>query len=158
MAADNRTTTLYVVAYDIAADKRRTKIHKILSGFGHWTQYSLFECYLNEKQFLQLRQMLARHLEESEDSVRFYALCGACRVRVETVGSPRPEEPKLFWFDGVARIAARGCAGGDARNGQKAWVQWLAGACAQGYRSTRLAAGIALAAAAAGARILGIYK
>lgn len=94
--ADNRATTLYVVAYDIAEDRRRTKVHKLLSGFGHWTQYSLFECYLTEKDYLRLRTMLDRHLAASKDSVRFYPLCQACRKRVETIGSERPEEPDLF--------------------------------------------------------------
>jgi len=94
--ADNRTTIFYVVAYDIPSDKRRTKVHKILSGFGHWTQYSLFECYLTEKEYLRLRQMLDRQLEAGKDSVRFYPLCGACRGKVETVGSARPKEPDLY--------------------------------------------------------------
>jgi len=94
--ADKRTTTLYVVAYDIPDDRRRTKIHKTLSGYGQWTQYSLFECFLTEKQYIQLRQRLERHLAPGKDSVRFYPLCAACRGRVETVGSPKPEEPDLF--------------------------------------------------------------
>jgi CRISPR-associated protein Cas2 len=96
MAADNRTTTMYVVAYDIAEDRRRTKVYKLLSGFGHWTQYSLFECYLTEKEYVRLRQMLDRHLRAGQDSVRFYPLCQACRKRVETVGSEKPQEPDLF--------------------------------------------------------------
>lgn len=94
--ADNRTTTLYVVAYDIPDDRRRTKIHKTLSGYGQWTQYSLFECFLTEKQYIQLRQRLERHLAPGKDSVRFYPLCAACRERVETVGSPKPAEPELY--------------------------------------------------------------
>ena len=96
MAADSRTTTLYVVAYDIGDDRRRGKVHKLLSGFGHWTQYSLFECYLSEKQYVRLRQMLDRVINAAQDSVRFYPLCQACRKRVETVGSERPQEPELF--------------------------------------------------------------
>jgi CRISPR-associated protein Cas2 len=96
MVADNRTTTLYVVAYDIVEDRRRTKVHKLLSGFGRWTQYSLFECYLTEKDYVQLRRKLDKHLSTSQDSVRFYPLCQACRKRVETIGSERPEEPDLF--------------------------------------------------------------
>ena len=96
MAKDNRTTTLYVIAYDIVEDRRRNKIHKLLSGFGHWTQYSLFECYLTEKEYVRLRQMLDRHLHVAQDSVRFYPLYLACRERVETVGSERPREPDLF--------------------------------------------------------------
>jgi CRISPR-associated protein Cas2 len=94
--ADNRTTMLYVIAYDISSDRRRTKLHKTLSGFGHWTQYSLFECYLSEKEYLQLRARLDKILEESCDSVRFYPLCGSCEAKVETVGSPPPGQPDLF--------------------------------------------------------------
>ena len=93
---NHQPTTLYVVAYDIASDRRRTKVHKVLSGFGHWTQYSLFECYLSEKQYVQLRQLLDRCLEASQDTVRFYPLCQTCRNKVETVGSPPPSEPELF--------------------------------------------------------------
>jgi CRISPR-associated protein Cas2 len=88
--------TLYLIAYDISSDKRRAKVHKTLSGYGQWTQYSLFECFLSEKQYLKLRRQLADHLEESHDSVRFYALCGSCRHKVETVGKPPPEEPLLY--------------------------------------------------------------
>jgi CRISPR-associated protein Cas2 len=93
---DNRTTTLYVVAYDIPDDRRRTKVHKALSGYGQWTQYSLFECFLTEKQYIQLRQRLERILAPSKDSVRFYPLCKTCRERAETVGSPKPTEPEIY--------------------------------------------------------------
>ena len=83
---------LYVVAYDISDDKRRTKVHKTLSGFGQWTQYSLFECHLSEKQYLKLRQKLDQLLAD-EDSVRFYNLCAGCVAKIETVGGEKPEEP-----------------------------------------------------------------
>ncbi len=90
-AADD--TTLYVVAYDIPLDKRRTKVHKTLCGYGQWTQYSLFECWLTRRQLLELRAKLAKHLDASTDSVRFYALCGVCQGKVITVGSPQPHDP-----------------------------------------------------------------
>ncbi|NJN18904.1 MAG: CRISPR-associated endonuclease Cas2 [Oscillochloris sp.] len=86
-------TTLYVIAYDIPDDKRRTKIHKLLCGYGTWTQYSLFECWLTRRQILELRAKLARHLIEQRDSVRFYPLCGACQPNVITVGSALPNDP-----------------------------------------------------------------
>ena len=41
-------TSCYVIAYDIPDDRRRTKVHQILMGFGKWTQYSLFECFLSK--------------------------------------------------------------------------------------------------------------
>ena len=77
-------------------DRRRTKVHKILSSYGHWTQYSLVECYLTEKEYVHLRRMLDRVLSARQDSVRFYPLCQACRERVETVGSERPREPDMY--------------------------------------------------------------
>ncbi len=61
--------TCYVVAYDIPDDKRRTKIHKVLLGFGKWTQFSLFECFLNQKDFILLQTKLAEHMVAREDSV-----------------------------------------------------------------------------------------
>jgi CRISPR-associated protein Cas2 len=92
----NSQTTCYVIAYDIPDDKRRTKVHKLLSGFGKWTQYSLFECFLTKKELVLLRSKLAEHLEASQDSVRFYPLCANCLEKVETVGGPLPAEDLLF--------------------------------------------------------------
>ena len=89
-------TTCYVVAYDFPDDKRRTKIHKLLLGYGKWTQYSLFECFLTRKQLLLLQSRLEKHLIAAQDSVRFYPLCANCVSRVETVGGPPPADAVLF--------------------------------------------------------------
>ena len=77
-------------------DKRRTKVHKILLGYGKWTQHSLFECFLTRKELVLLRSKLAEHLIDAEDSVRFYPLCAQCMAKVETVGGPRPSEDSVF--------------------------------------------------------------
>ena len=96
MRRGNPDRTLYVVAYDIPSDRRRRKVHKTLCGFGRWTQYSLFECYLTKKERLTLGGKLDTLLEPEEDSVRFYPLCSACVDRVKTVGSDAPEEETAF--------------------------------------------------------------
>jgi CRISPR-associated protein Cas2 len=93
MSGSKRGTTLYVVAYDTPSDKRRARIHKTLSGYGQWTQFSLFECHLTDKQYLQLRHRLDEHLEPEEDSLRFYPLCAGCKGKVETVGGEKPDDP-----------------------------------------------------------------
>ncbi len=85
-------TTCFIVAYDIPDDRRRTKIHKVLSGYGTWTQFSLFECFLTRRQYVELKAKMARHLNPKTDSVRFYPLCGNCLQRVETVGGDPPED------------------------------------------------------------------
>ena len=89
-------TMCYIVAYDIPNDRRRTKVHKVLSGFGTWTQYSLFECFLSKKELVLLKSKLAKHVEDTQDSVRFYPMCAACLDKVETVGGQPPTEDMLF--------------------------------------------------------------
>ena len=96
MPAPSEETTLYIIAYDIPDDKRRTKIHKVLCGYGAWTQYSLFECFLTRKQLVLLQSKLDRHLVARQDSVRFYPLCVNCLDKVETTGGPLPADDLLF--------------------------------------------------------------
>jgi len=93
MAGSQAGRTLYVIAYDISNDRRRTKVHKTLSGFGQWTQYSVFECFLNAKELVLLHERLRKLLKPDEDSVRFYPLCQSCCSKVETVGGPKPDNP-----------------------------------------------------------------
>ena len=95
MAGSKRNVTCYVIAYDMSDDRRRTKVHKVLCGFGRWTQYSLFECHLTPKEMLMLRERLDKHLKEG-DSVRFYPLCAACMEKVQTVGGPKPGEEVVY--------------------------------------------------------------
>ena len=95
-AIPSTQTMCYIIAYDISEDRRRTKIHKILSGFGKWTQYSLFECFLSKKEFILLKAKLAKYLGDPKDSVRFYPLCASCVEKVETVGGEPPTEDIVF--------------------------------------------------------------
>jgi len=88
--------TLYVIAYDIPSDRRRTKVHKTLCGFGQWTQYSLFECHLTAKELVALYGKLEKLLKPEEDSMRFYHICRACVARVKTIGSEKPAEKSVF--------------------------------------------------------------
>ena len=89
-------STCYIIAYDITSDRRRNKVYKILSGFGKWTQYSLFECFLSKKEMALLRSKLAKHLVADQDSVRFYPICANCLEKVETVGGTPPVEDTVF--------------------------------------------------------------
>src|SRR5713101_8605387 len=91
-----RQSSFYVVAYDISDDKRRTKVHKVLKGFGEWTEFSLFECFLTKKELLQMRAKLNEHLRTGEDRVRIYLICEQCLSKIETVGIPQPIEETVF--------------------------------------------------------------
>ena len=87
-----RQSSFYVVAYDIPDDKRRTKVHKVLKGFGEWTEFSLFECFLTKKELLQMRAKLDKLLDSRTDRVRIYTICDTCLTKIETVGIPEPVE------------------------------------------------------------------
>jgi CRISPR-associated protein Cas2 len=91
-----RDQTCYIVAYDIPDDRRRTRVHKVLSGFGRWTQFSLFECHLTARQVILLHSKLDKYLDAKKDSVRFYPLCEACMAKVETIGGEPPTDDLLF--------------------------------------------------------------
>jgi CRISPR-associated protein Cas2 len=87
---------LYLIAYDISDDKRRTKVHKTLCGFGQWTQYSLFECHLNDAELVTLRYRLDQILNSKEDNVRIYRICPTCQKKTDTIGSPPPQEDTVY--------------------------------------------------------------
>lgn len=91
-----KETILYIIAYDIPSDKRRTKVHKTLCGFGEWTQYSLFECFLTKKDLIRLQAKLDDILNPEEDSLRMYPLCSSCQSRIKTIGSPAPKEKETY--------------------------------------------------------------
>lgn len=47
-----------VVAYDIADDKRRNKICDIISEYGQRVNYSVFECFLREKDIRAMKERI----------------------------------------------------------------------------------------------------
>jgi len=76
----------YVLTYDIANDRRRLKIARLLERYGERVQYSVFEMWLTPEEWQKIHRQLQRLLEESEDSLRVYRLCAACRQRILTLG------------------------------------------------------------------------
>ena len=52
-----------IVSYDIQDDRRRAKIMKTLKDYGQWVQYSVFECDLEEADYLKMRARLEKLIE-----------------------------------------------------------------------------------------------
>jgi CRISPR-associated protein Cas2 len=77
---------VFVVSYDIPSDKRRTKLAHALKDFGERVHYSVFECHLEEEGLELMRRRALKLIDEKEDSVRIYKLCGECRERREVHG------------------------------------------------------------------------
>ncbi|WP_088889837.1 CRISPR-associated endonuclease Cas2 [Leptolyngbya ohadii] len=90
------TTLFYLIIYDLpdskAANKRRTRLHKMLSGYGQWTQYSVFECFLSTPQFAKLQTQIETIVKPDEDSVRIYVLDAGAVKRTLTYGSEKPRQ------------------------------------------------------------------
>ena len=85
--------TCYVIAYDISDDRRRKRVHQVLSGFGTWTQFSLFECFLTGSEHARLERKLRKRINiEQGDRVRIYTLCANCVNKIETIGGTPPQE------------------------------------------------------------------
>ncbi len=77
----------YLICFDIVDDKIRYKVVKVLKGHGHRVQKSVFECPdLTEKKYLKLKDRLESLIDETEDSIRYYRLCGLCLKDVEFSG------------------------------------------------------------------------
>jgi CRISPR-associated protein Cas2 len=61
----------YIVSYDIQDDRRRSKIAKLLSGWGDRIQYSVFCCQLNPRERLRLEEGLKGLIKQNEDQAIF---------------------------------------------------------------------------------------
>ncbi len=84
---------LYVVTYDIPNDRRRKKVSDLLEGYGQRVQYSVFECWLQQHQYQDLKRRLQSRLCLQEDHIRFYPLTAHTLPRVETWGGPEVVSP-----------------------------------------------------------------
>jgi CRISPR-associated protein Cas2 len=87
---------LFVVAYDIPDDARRTRLAKELENWGRRAQYSVFECDLDQARADVMIDRL-RKLTEPEDHLRVYRLCEACvRESVCVRGSGFERDPDFY--------------------------------------------------------------
>ena len=87
---------LFVVAYDISDDTRRTRVAKELENWGHRAQYSVFECDLDQGRAEVLATRLTQ-LTEPEDRLRMYRVCAACARESMCVRGPAIESDPDFY-------------------------------------------------------------
>ncbi len=75
-----------IICYDVVIDKRRTKVMKLLKGYGTRVQYSVFECYLSSQELTKLGRQLRKLIDPKTDSVRCYRLDTLAVQRIQIVG------------------------------------------------------------------------
>jgi CRISPR-associated protein Cas2 len=89
----------YVVAYDIADDRRREDVATLLSGYGPRVQLSVFECDLRTRpEAAALRSKLRELIDPIEDQVRLYPLDDRAARQVAVIGARVIEERQDFWI------------------------------------------------------------
>ena len=90
---------LYLIAYDIADDRRREDVATLLSGYGPRVQLSVFECELrSRREASALRAKLRTLIDAVEDQVRIYPLDERTARGVVVLGARVIEERQDFWI------------------------------------------------------------
>lgn len=84
---------LVVVTYDIADDKRRTKLAAFLEGYGRRVQESVFECFLTLPELKPLYERVLQRVDPAEDNVRFYWLTRQAMGQSLAIGGSPPTLP-----------------------------------------------------------------
>ena len=85
---------LVLITYDVntenaAGRKRLRKVAKQCTNYGRRVQNSVFECILDNAQYVTLKAILADIIDESVDSLRFYYLGNKYQTKVEHMGVDR---------------------------------------------------------------------
>lgn len=83
----------YLLAYDIADNKRRAKIARLMESLGERVQGSVFEAWLSAAELQKIIGKSGKVMKVEEDSLRIYAICEACRPRLKTLGQGKPTPP-----------------------------------------------------------------
>ncbi|HBM15073.1 MAG TPA: CRISPR-associated endonuclease Cas2 [Lentisphaeria bacterium] len=90
---------LYIIAYDIREPKRLRKVAKTCEDYGIRVEYSVFECDFSEEIFREFWDKLKLHVDEDEDSLLAYRICGSCVQKIESSGAVvRPGKPLLYFM------------------------------------------------------------
>lgn len=79
-----------VISYDIVDNRNRARVARLMEGNGTRVQKSVFECWLSDRQYLELREKLEQIIDCETDSIRYYKLCKDCVMGIEYVGIGGP--------------------------------------------------------------------
>jgi len=74
--------TRWIAAYDIADDRRRDRVARLLQGYGTRVQASVFELLLDTDDLDRLERRVRRAIDPQTDRVRLYPVCAACAAKV----------------------------------------------------------------------------
>lgn len=81
----------YLVCYDVNTEdregkRRLSRVAKACKNFGQRVQYSVFECAVDDADYLRLKHKLVEIINADKDSLRIYRLKGLREGYIETFG------------------------------------------------------------------------
>jgi CRISPR-associated protein Cas2 len=90
---------MVLVAYDVRTDtgagrRRLRRVAKLCQNVGQRVQFSVFECLVDQAQWVSFRAKLIAAIKQEEDSLRFYFLGANWHGRVEHVGAKPTYDPE----------------------------------------------------------------
>lgn len=90
---------LVLVTYDVNTEtpqgrKRLRRVARICVNHGQRVQKSVFECLVDNAQWIALRKKLIDEIDQEADSLRFYFLGNNWRRRVEHFGANPAYDPE----------------------------------------------------------------
>lgn len=93
---------LYIIAYDITDDSRRTDVFEYLRRWGNHLQYSVFRCKLGRTSLAELHAELEDMIHHDEDQILLFDLGpvdGRASQCVLSIGRPytHPERHALVF-------------------------------------------------------------
>ena len=90
----------FVVCYDVADDRRRNALARILDAYGDRIQESVFELPLGSELMEKCLDRIVQVINTEEDGLIVYALCASCDCKVQYFGEsaqrPRIGEENVF--------------------------------------------------------------
>lgn len=92
----------YLVCYDIRDPRRLQRVHKVLKGYGHPWQYSVFFCVLKDVDRVRLKTALEAEMNKKQDQALIIDIGSdekAVRKATTIVG-----QPLLFQETGIAIV------------------------------------------------------
>lgn len=78
---------IYIIAYDIADNKRRLRVAKTLESWGYRIQESVFQLRLDIATLARVRSRLSALISDSEDVIHIYPICSSCADRADILSA-----------------------------------------------------------------------
>ena len=88
----------WIIAYDIADNRRRARINRVLKNYAVRVQESVFEGWISHSRLRQLKRELRTEMSTVHDHIRLYTLCHWCEGAIKSQGKGRRAEDVDYYL------------------------------------------------------------